>query len=104
VVDPLVLWSLSRRKSASRVPFSLEDGSSWTGVTGSSRFYRKDDEMRIGRSERVRVPGTAMRGVDARYCPEREQCHRAEHYLLSCALLLGVYRSSTSVIDDDGGL
>ena len=70
MVDPLVLWSLSRRKSLSRVPFSLEDGSSWTGVTGSSRFDRKDDEIRIGRSERVPVPGTAKRGVDARYSRE----------------------------------
>ena len=73
MVDPLVLWSLSRRrKSASRVPFSLEDGSSWTGA-GSSKSDRNEDEIRIhvGRSERVQAPGTAMRSMDARYSRER---------------------------------
>jgi hypothetical protein len=36
------------------VPFSLEDGDSWTGVTGSSRFDEKDGEIRTGRIERRR--------------------------------------------------
>jgi hypothetical protein len=48
------------------VPFSLEDGNSRTGVTGSSRFDGKDGGIRIGRSERAPPPGTAMGGVDAR--------------------------------------
>lgn len=38
-------------------------------MTGS-RLDRKDDEIRIGRNERVREPGTVMRGVDARYLRE----------------------------------
>jgi hypothetical protein len=36
------------------VPFSFEDGDSWTGVTGSSRFDEKDGEIRTGRIERRR--------------------------------------------------
>ena len=48
------------------VPFSLEDGNSWTGVTGSSRVDGKDGGIRIGCSERAPVPGTAMGGVGAR--------------------------------------
>ncbi len=31
------------------VPFSLEDGDSWTGVAGSSRFDGKDGGIRTGR-------------------------------------------------------
>lgn len=34
------------------VPFLLEDGDSWTGVTGNSRYDWTDCGIRTGRSER----------------------------------------------------
>jgi len=41
------------------VPFSLEDGDSWTDVTGSSGFDGKDGGVRTGRNERALAPATA---------------------------------------------
>lgn len=48
------------------VPFLLEDGSSWTGMMGSSRFDGKDGGIRRSRSERARASSTAMGGVGVR--------------------------------------
>jgi hypothetical protein len=45
------------------VPFSLEDGDSWTGVMGSSRFDGKDGGIRTGRGERA--PAMATGGVES---------------------------------------
>ena len=61
------------------VPFSLEDGDSWTGVTGSSRFDGKGGGIRTGRGERAPAPAMATGGVDERvshHCLEREPCHQ----------------------------
>jgi hypothetical protein len=44
------------------VPFSLEDGDSWTGVTGSSRFNGKDGGIITGCSERALAPAMGWCG------------------------------------------
>jgi hypothetical protein len=66
------------------VPFSLEDGDSRTGVTGSSRLDGKDGGIRTGRSEQAPAPAMATGGgVDkrvSRQCLERELCHQAMQY------------------------
>jgi hypothetical protein len=47
------------------MPFSLENGDSWTSVMGSSRFNGKDGGKRIGRNGRAPALGTTMGDMGA---------------------------------------
>jgi hypothetical protein len=71
---PVIVTVVVEEEGSVSVPLSLEDGDSWTGVTGSSRF---DGGIRTGRGERAPVPVMATGGVDervSRHCLERELC------------------------------
>jgi hypothetical protein len=61
---PVIVTVVVEEKGSFSVPFSLEDGDSWTGVTGSSRFDGKNGGIRTGRSERAPAPVMATGGVD----------------------------------------
>jgi len=47
---PVILSVIQKEEGSISVLFSLEDGDSWTDVTGRSGFDGKDDGMRIGGS------------------------------------------------------
>jgi hypothetical protein len=47
---PVILSVIQNEEGSISVLFSLEDGDSWTDVTGRSGFDGKDDGMRIGGS------------------------------------------------------